>query len=73
VALFIIAIGLVLTSLLLLALPLLRLAKQALPIGSLPATRTHGRESDRPVTERRVEELIREHLYGQRVNVSRRF
>jgi hypothetical protein len=71
-ALFIIAIGLALTSLLLLALPLLRLAKEALPIGSLPATRIHGREIEVPVTDRRVEELIREHLYGRRFNVSRR-
>jgi hypothetical protein len=71
-ALFVIAIGLVLTSLLLLALPLLRFAKEALPIGSLPGTRIHDRETDGPVTDRRVEELIREHLYGRRFNVSRR-
>jgi hypothetical protein len=71
-ALFIIAIGLVLMSLLLLALPLLRLAKHAMPIGSSAAIWIHGREIEGSVTDRKVEELIRDELYGQRLNVSRR-
>jgi hypothetical protein len=71
-ALFVIAIGLVLTSLSLLALPLIRLAKDALPIGSPPAMGINGREIDSVLTDRRMEALIREELYGQRLNVSRR-
>jgi hypothetical protein len=70
-ALFIMAIGLALMSVVLLALPLLGLAKRALPIGSRPPTWIHGREIDGFLTDRRVEELIREELYGKRLNVSR--
>jgi hypothetical protein len=71
IALFIFAIGLVLMSVLLLALPILRLAKQAMPIGSSTAIWINGREIEGSLTDRRVEELIREELYGQRLNVSR--
>jgi hypothetical protein len=69
--LFIIAIGLVLISVLPLGLPLLREAKHALPTGSPPAIRINGREIDGTLSDRRIEELIREELYGRRLNVTR--
>jgi hypothetical protein len=71
-AVIIVTVALVATSMLLLALPLLRVAKRALPTGASPAPSFHGREIDGPLTDRRVEELIREKLYGRRLNVSRR-
>jgi hypothetical protein len=61
----------VLMPFLLLAGSLLHLARQALPGSSSPTAPADGRETDDPVTERRAEELIRERLYGQRLNVSR--
>jgi hypothetical protein len=70
-ALFIIAFA-VPMSVLLVALPLVRVARYALPTGSSPATWIHGREIAGSLTERAVEELIREELNGQRRNVSRR-
>lgn len=70
-AMFIITLALAVMTALALALPLLRLMKQAMPVGGSPAPWIHGREIEGALTDSKVEELIREELYGQRLNVSR--
>jgi hypothetical protein len=56
---FAVALGLTVMSMVLLGVPVLRLAKQALPIVAPPAPRPNDGEIDDAPTEQTVEELTR--------------
>ena len=54
------------------ALAVLSLLLIALLIGPSPAPEVDGHEIDDELTDQEVEQRIREELYGQRLNVSRK-